>query len=186
MSLLAEKRWWYLLLAAILILAGMWINLSRLQPAAGQEIAAHPYTGFRAPDFSLGTLEGNVVSLSDLHGQVVVINFWATWCTPCRLEMPALEHLHQELGSDGVVVLGVNTTHQDSPSAAADFVEERELTFPILLDVENIAGSAYEVQATPTTFVIDREGVIRFIQIGGPLDEAFLFSEAESLLEEMD
>ncbi|MBN1264258.1 MAG: TlpA family protein disulfide reductase [Anaerolineales bacterium] len=175
-----------MLLAVIILMAAAWMSLSRLEPAAGQEISSYPYTGFRAPDFTLNTLDGEMLSLVDFQGQVVILNFWATWCTPCRLEMPALEQVQQELGGKGVVVLGVNTTYQDSSSAAAAFVAEYNLSFPVVLDTENHAASAYNVRATPTTFIIDSDGVIRHVQIGGPLDEVFLFSEVEALLGEVD
>ncbi|MBM3123173.1 MAG: TlpA family protein disulfide reductase, partial [Chloroflexi bacterium] len=122
--------------------------------------------------------------LSDLRGQVVVLNVWATWCPPCRAEMPALQALHEQRGDDGVVVLGVNSTIQDSEQAVRDFATEYALTFPIGLDRDGQATRLYQVRALPSTYFIDRQGIIRRVVVGGPLDPSVLETTVLEMLEE--
>ena len=186
MKWMTRRGTWYGFLAAVLVLSAAWMAFSRVEASGQGELPVSPYAGFRAPEISLQTLEGGAVSLADLQGKVVIVNFWATWCTPCRLEMPALQAIHTELADEGLVVLGLNTLYQDSLDTVAVFVDDFGLTFPIVLDDTGDTARAYAIQATPTTFVIDRQGVIRLALVGGPLDEAFLFSEVEALLEEVD
>lgn len=160
---------WRLFYVAVLVAGCAWILLSRLAEGAveGAGIPS-PRAGFAAPDVSLGLLDGGAVRLSDLRGQALVLNVWASWCEPCRVEMPALEALNAAYADRGVVVLGVNSTIQDREQAARDFVSEFALTFPIALDPEGQATRAYQVRAWPSTFFIDRDGVIRRVVIGGP------------------
>jgi peroxiredoxin len=114
----------------------------------------------RAPDFDLTTLDGRNAKLSDLRGEVVLLNFWATWCPPCKAEMPDLEALYREHGdAQGFVVIGVNYEEAQAPVEA--FVRERELSFPVWLDHEGKAAAALGVRGLPVTFIIDREGYIR-------------------------
>ncbi|HEX9617450.1 MAG TPA: TlpA disulfide reductase family protein [Anaerolineales bacterium] len=135
-----------------------------------------------APDFTLDLLEGGQVTLSDLRGQVVMVNLWASWCPPCRAEMPAIEKVYRSYKDLGLVVLGVNTTFQDSESGASAFVNQYGLTFPIPLDRDGSVSSRYALRALPTTFFIDREGVIRSVVVGGPMSEALIQSKVEDLL----
>lgn len=109
-----------------------------------------------APDFSLPTLEGRAVTLSALRGQVVLLNFWATWCPPCREEMPSIERLHRELGDQGLVVLAVDV--DESPRLVAKFMKDFGLSFPALLDARSEVASRYGVGGLPTTWLIDRRG----------------------------
>ena len=136
--------------------------------------AAVARQGFLAPDFSLSTPDGNPVTLSEFTGQVVVVNFWASWCPPCRKEMPALQSVFTENASKQVVILGVNATNEDTPSNAVDFASQNGVTFPILLDADGSLARTYLVNALPTTFFIDRNGIIRKVIYGGPLSEALL------------
>ncbi len=118
--------------------------------------------GNRAPDFELMNLVGEQVSLSDYSGQKVLINFWATWCPPCRAEMPHMQEFYEDYKEEGVVILGVNmTTTEKNHLNVAPFVEEYGLTFPILLDTEGDVLAAYQLVAFPTTFVLDEKGVIQ-------------------------
>lgn len=116
-----------------------------------------------APDFTLpsegGGQSGENIKLSDLKGQVVVMNFWASWCGPCRKEMPLLEELYVKYKDLGVVLLGINV--ESEPGKAFKFLEKVPVSFPILLDKENKVTELYSVDAMPTTVIIDRDGQIR-------------------------
>jgi cytochrome c biogenesis protein CcmG/thiol:disulfide interchange protein DsbE len=174
------------LMALILILSVAWIAVSRVSPDAAQAISekALPLPGHRAPDFTLPSLAGEPVTLSDLQGQVVLVNIWATWCPPCRDEMPAIEAVYQRYGNRGFTVLAVN--QMEPQAAVADFVQELGLTFPIVLDGRGSVSQLYRVRALPTTFFIGRDGMIRDMLIGGPMGEAFIESKVVPLLDEGD
>jgi peroxiredoxin len=170
---------WIGLSAIVLILGLIWFNQDMAAPAGvdgatstnGATIA--PQVGAIAPDFSLVTLDGNSVRLSDFHGKPVILNFWATWCPPCREEMPALEEIWQQYGAGDVVVLGVD--QGESTAIVERFIREKvDTTFPILLDSDHAIGNSYFVRSLPTTFFIDRKGFIQEIRIGGPLSLPFL------------
>jgi peroxiredoxin len=118
--------------------------------------------GAKAPDFELKTLAGDTVKLSDLKGKKVMLNFWATWCPPCKAEMPAMEEFHKEAGDD-VVILAVNIDpHLDVKA----FVDENGITFPIPLDAEDKVNETYQVLSIPTTYFIDTKGNIGNKYIG--------------------
>lgn len=134
--------------------------------------------GQQAPEFTLQTLEGDPVSLSELRGQQVLINFWATWCPPCRREMPAMERAYKRHQDAGFVVLAVNV--QESEETIRPFVEEMGVTFPIVLDESGVVMRQYKVTALPSSFFVDRRGAIHVRRIG-EIDEAFI----EGTLEEM-
>lgn len=174
-----------LLMAAVFVLGSAWIVATR--PAEGAVAGGaipSPRAGFAAPDVELEQLDGSRMRLSELQGQVVVLNLWASWCPPCRAEMPALQALHEQRGDDGVVVLGVNSTIQDSEQAVRDFASEYALTFPIGLDRDGQATRLYQVRALPSTFFIDRQGIIRRVVVGGPLDPSVLETTVLEMLEE--
>ena len=124
------------------------------------------------------------MTLSEQQGNVVIINLWASWCPPCRAEMPALEEVYLENRERGLEVMAVNTTFQDQESAAASFVQEFGLTFPILMDRSGDVSRQYLLRAMPSTCFVDREGVIRKVIIGGPMSEATLQTAVEELLQE--
>lgn len=113
-----------------------------------------------APDFELVKLSGETIKLSDYKGKKVMLNFWASWCGPCRAEMPDMQELHEE-GREDLVILAVNATHtEQSESGPANFVSEYGLTFPILIDEAGRVNETYQVIALPTTYFIDSEGKI--------------------------
>ncbi len=109
-----------------------------------------------ALDFTLENLEGSEVSLEDLEGKVVFLNFWATWCGPCREEMPSMEKLWQRFKEEAFVILAVDL--REGKEEVNSFMKEYGLTFSVLLDSEGEVGSMYAVRAIPTTFLIDSEG----------------------------
>jgi peroxiredoxin len=117
-----------------------------------------------APAFSLPDGSGKMISLDDYKGQVVLINFWASWCGPCRKEMPLLEALQQRYAPLGFTMLGINV--EEDSSLAAEFLRDTPVTFPILYDRENAVSKSYDVIAMPTTIIVDREGGIRYIHHG--------------------
>jgi peroxiredoxin len=118
--------------------------------------------GQLAPDFTLTDLQGNPVRLSDFIGKKVFVNFWASWCPPCRIEMPHMQKFYEDYQSKDVVILGVNLTPtEENPDAVPAFVEEQRLTFPIVLDSGGDVMLTYQVIAYPTTYLIDANGVIR-------------------------
>lgn len=117
-----------------------------------------------APNFSLPSRSGETVSLGDLNGQVVMINFWATWCGPCRQEMPLLEEIYKKYQPLGFTLLGVNV-EEDSRAASA-FLKETPVSFPILFDRDNRVSKLYDVVAMPSTILVDRQGNLRFIHHG--------------------
>ncbi len=112
-----------------------------------------------APDFQMPLFDGSVINLSDYRGEVVVLNFWASWCGPCRWEMPAFERMYQEYGDKGVMFVGVAIS--DDPANAQAFADEVGVTYPIGADFAGRIARVYRPTTMPTTFFIDREGVIR-------------------------
>lgn len=169
----------------VLFLGMIWTVITRVSPDQPQaQAGTAAKEGFTAPDFTLDLLDGGTVSLAELRGKVVLVNFWTSWCPPCRLEMPAIEKTYRNYKDLGLVVIGLNLTAQDSEQAAANFVKEIGVTFPIALDRDNAVGNLYRVTALPTSFFIDRNGVIRFVVVGGPMSEALIQSKVEELLRE--
>jgi len=117
-----------------------------------------------APDFKLFNLDSEEVHLGELNGQPVLINFWATWCAPCRIEMPAIQNRYEKFAEDGLVVLAVNF---DEPKEnVLSFAEEFGLTFEVLLDPGGEIQRSYRIRGYPTSFFIDSNGVIRVLHIG--------------------
>jgi peroxiredoxin len=117
-----------------------------------------------APNFALPDRDGGQVTLAELEGQVVMVNFWATWCGPCRQEMPHLEALYQRYRDLGFTLLGVNV--EEDSSGADKFLAETPVTFPILFDPKSEVSKKYDVIAMPSTVLIDRAGSMRFIHHG--------------------
>ena len=180
-------RYGNLILVLVLISGSGWIWLSRASKNnTTLENISTPHKGFLAPDFSLGTSDGESITLSGLRGQAVLLNIWASWCSPCRAEMPALQHIYQERASQGFVVLAVNATNQDELKAAMAFANEIGLSFPILFDHKGEVSKLYQIQALPTSFFIDKEGIIQEVVIGGVMSNALLTIQVENLLREIE
>mgnify|MGYP001443607850 CR=1 FL=1 len=120
--------------------------------------------GDLAPDFELETLEGEKVSLSDFRGKRVMLNFWATWCPPCRAEMPDMQKFHE---NKDVVILAVNLTEtESSEDNVPKFVEEYGITFRVPLDVDSSVSTLYQIRPIPTTYLIDSNGMIHNVAFG--------------------
>ena len=167
----------------ILIAGASWIALSTDNTGASTSgsIPA-PQAGFAAPNFTLKTPDGTSYTLADLRGQAVLVNLWATWCPPCRAEMPAIERMYEEYKDQGFVVLAVNMTYQDDPFAVAPFTAEYGLTFPILLEETGDVAAAYQLRSLPTSLFIGRDGIIQEVIVGGPMSEALLRTRIEQIL----
>lgn len=169
---------------ALLLLGLIWIGFSADRSGASTNgLIPAPQAGFLAPDFTLRSLDGQTVSLAELRGQAVLVNVWASWCAPCRAEMPAMQRVYEEYKDRGLVILAVNSTVQDSPANVESFVAELGLAFPILLDTDGTATRLYRVIALPYSFFIGRDGVIREVVAGGPMSEALLRTRVETILE---
>ncbi len=120
--------------------------------------------GNLAPDFQLPDLDGQSISLSNLRGKPVLINFWATWCPPCRAEMPYLQEIFEEWSGKSLVVLAINVG--ESHSKVEEFMQSNNLSLPVLLDIKQAVAIKYNIQFFPTTFFIDKDGIIQVKTIG--------------------
>jgi len=171
------------LFALILIAGLMWIfsSADRGGASTAGRIPA-PQKGFLAPEFTLKDPQGLSVSLSQLRGRPVLVTLWATWCEPCRAEMPVIENMYEAYQSQGFVVLAVNATLQDDPFAIVPFINEFSLKFPILLDETGEVARLYELRSLPTSFFIRRDGTIAEVVVGGPMAEALLRARIDEIL----
>ena len=129
----------------------------------GSAFAATELKG-AAPDFTLKSLKGSNLKLSEFRGDVVMINFWASWCGPCRQEMPILNDLYLKYRDMGFTLLGVNV--EENSSKAANMIRELKVVFPVLFDTENTVSKLYKVEAMPSTIIVDRDGNMRYLHRG--------------------
>jgi peroxiredoxin len=151
-----------LILAGVVFLFWMGQQSSQQQDGIAQAPLTQP--GQRAPDFSLTSLSGEPVKLSDYSGQVVLINMWATWCPPCKAEMPTIDQYYQAHRDDGFVVLAVNS--QEKADSVNSFIQDSGFTFPVLLDDQATVMDQYNVLGLPTSFIISRDGTIQHTHTG--------------------
>ncbi len=139
--------------------------------------------GAVAPNFVLTSNTGKPVALADLKGQVVLINFWASWCGPCRQEMPILDQLYRSYQAAGFTLLGVNV--EPNAADAEKFLKGTPVTFPILLDPKSTVSKLYEVSGMPSTIIVDRDGKIRYVHHGyKPGDEGEYLNQIRALTQE--
>jgi peroxiredoxin len=165
----SQKNWLYLSIALAigLILGGVfllfWAGQSEVR---GQMPTPRPVIkqGQPAPNFTLTSLEGQPVSLSDYAGKVVLVNLWATWCPPCKAEMPTLNRYYQDHQAEGLVVLAVNS--QEESKTVKAFIDDSGFTFPVLVDLGGTVMSLYNTRGLPTSFIIDRQGRLRYTHTG--------------------
>ena len=163
-----------LLAAGLLVGAGLAIfvfyvldlgndNAGEVEEIEGVSLPVSAAVGSSAPDFELVGIKDETIKLSDLRGKIVVLNFWATWCEPCKVEMPYFEELYQSEGSD-LAILGVN--FDVPPDQVKQFVDQFQLSFPILLDPGGEVQNLYRVRGYPTTFIVDEQGIVQYHHIG--------------------
>ncbi len=145
-----------------LLLLLLLVNLPTLTFAGAERPQDAPRVvavGSVAPDFTLENMQGEKVNLSQYRGKVVIVNFWATWCPPCRTEMPSMEVLHETFKDDGLVLLAINV-EQSGAKVVSEFLKESPYSFPILLDEQNQTQNSYTVFQYPSSFIVDREGIV--------------------------
>ena len=156
----------FVLLGMLAVVLIVWVNRDRIQPVV---------PGTPAPEFEIADLDGDIVRLSDYRGQVVMVNIWATWCVPCRYEMPSMERLYQKFSDEGLEILAVSI---DSELGSLDyfgrlggdireFADSLGLTFPILHDPSGGIQQVYQTTGVPETFVVGRDGIIYKKVAGG-------------------
>ena len=180
-----------ILVGAIALLALLFVLVIPLggsspeaEPGASADsvaVGGHPLMGKTAPDIDLSTIDGDPVSLSELRGRPVLINFWATWCPPCREEFPLMVDAYADHADDGLEILGV--MHQDFADGARDFAADMGATWPILEDPGDKAYGEYLVAGLPTSFFVDAEGIVRAFSLGG-FSEDGLAAQLETILPE--
>ena len=139
--------------------------------------------GALAPDFLLGRLDGTELRLADLRGQPVVLNFWATWCAPCRQEIPQLVDAYNRFRDQGLAVVGVNM--QEGKSIVLPYAEDFGMDFPIVIDVDGEVGDAYRLLGLPVTYFIDRDGIVRST-FTGPFEDSDRGTEVRGAIEQTE
>lgn len=158
-----------LVLVVVIVLVGASVYLvSSSSSRPPSEWVKSVTVGDLAPDFQLEDTKGNKVSLSDLRGKVVLVNFWATWCPPCIEEMPSMERLNEVIAGDDFVLLAINT-EKNGRSIVPAFLEKTPYTFPILYDDQGVVQKRYGVFKFPESFIINKDGTVAE-KIIGPLD----------------
>jgi cytochrome c biogenesis protein CcmG/thiol:disulfide interchange protein DsbE len=133
-------------------------------------IERNPLVGQPAPDIRLTTIDGREVALSDYRGRPVIVNFWASWCVPCRDEFPVLRDARERHAGEGLEILGV--VHDDGAQSAAAFARSYDAQWPQLLDTDDVAWNAYRGAFLPLSYFIDRDGIVRAVSYGPPPADA--------------
>jgi cytochrome c biogenesis protein CcmG/thiol:disulfide interchange protein DsbE len=142
-------------------------------------VGGHPLIGQAAPEIDLTTLDGERVTLSELRGRPVLINFWATWCIPCRDEFPLMAAAYEEHAADGLEILGI--VHDDTADGARAFASDMGARWPMLMDSDDVAWNDYVGVGMPTSFFVDRDGIVRAFSLGGFTEDG-LTAQLETIL----
>jgi DsbE subfamily thiol:disulfide oxidoreductase len=163
------------------VVAAVAIVVALLASGLGRDpsVFASPLVGRMAPNFTLAQLDGPPMTLSKLRGQVVVINFWASWCSECQVEQAALDQTWQQFQDSGVVLVGVD--FEDETTAARSYVRTAGVTYPVVEDADSATALAYGLRGVPETFVVNQSGRV-VDRIIGPVDAATLAREINSVL----
>jgi len=163
---------WIILTAVVAVIGSVWIGMTEVRASAfstaGKPVRAA--LGYTAPDFTLNGPDGKPVTLASHKGKPIVLNFWATWCPPCRAETPAFVNINKQWG-DEISIIGVDV--QEPPNMSPPFISEFGIQYPIAVDVDGEVSAAYHVVSFPTTFFIDSNGTVSQIDVG-PLNEALI------------
>ena len=185
-----QRSQWNLLVAATFLFGSSFITTTRMRPSQSAmdliappdvQTTPAPVANHPAPDFILTAVDGTPVRLSALKGQVALINVWATWCPPCRAEMPVIQAAYERYKPQGFTVLAINL--REDPRTVAAFMQQFGLTFPALLDLDGAVSGAYRASALPSSFFVDRRGVIRAVY-RGPMSRSVIAGTVEQLLRE--
>lgn len=180
-----SKTWFYVNIGlAVILMAGavgmlLWLGWQSADNQATSASQGLVRLGQPAPDFSLPALSGETIRLSDLKGQVVLVNLWATWCPPCKAEMPVINTFYEAHQEAGFTTLMVNM--QEDGATVGDFIKANSFSFPVLLDGQGELMNLYGVRGLPATFILDRNGQVRHIQ-SGAITEADLEAAVIPLL----
>ena len=167
------------LLAGLVAVVAIIVVLLMTGLGRDPSVFASPLVGRAAPNFTLPQLDGPPVTLAKLRGQIVVINFWASWCTECQVEQAALDQTWQQFQDSGVVVLGID--FQDTADAARSYVRTDAVAYPVVEDASSTTALAYGLRGVPETFVVSRSGrIVRHVI--GPVDPVALAGEINSML----
>ena len=167
------------LLAGVVAVVAVIVALLATGLGRDPSVIASPLVGRAAPNFTLPQLNGPPVTLSKLRGQIVIINFWASWCAECQAEQAALDQMWQQFQDSGAVVIGVN--FQDTAGAARSYVSTADVTYPVVEDTDSSTALAYGLRGVPETFVVNQSGRI-VDHVIGPIDGATLTREINSML----
>ncbi|NEW08605.1 TlpA family protein disulfide reductase [Paenibacillus sp. SYP-B3998] len=169
-----KRQYLLLIIVVILVILAIYQN----KPINKEEL---PTVGYQAPSISLTGLDGNPYTLEELGDKPIVVNFWASWCGPCKLEAPELVRLYGKY-KDEIEIYAVNVTTSDTIEDAQDFAEEYGINFPILLDVDGEVSRKYQIKPIPTTFFINKDGVI-MEKLYGVADPSSLENKFKQLLQ---
>ncbi|MCI0766220.1 redoxin domain-containing protein [Bacillus sp. TL12] len=137
------------------------------QKSQTENITIGTELGNVAPNFLLQTVDGKEVHLTDYKGKKVLLNFWASWCGPCKIEMPDMEKFYIDMKGKGIEVIAINATASEkSPDHVKQFLQENKYTFPVLFDIQGQANATYQIMSIPTSFILDEKGIIHFKHVG--------------------
>ena len=181
-----NKRTFIGIATVILALSLTWTILTPLLfpsvQASDEPSAAHP--GFAAPDFTLETPEGDLVSLSDYQGRPVLVFLWASWCSVCKATLPGLQTVYQDFAPQGFEILAVNMTTQDTLSSAISYFDSQSYTFPMLIDADGQVAKDYQMHALPTSILIGPDGVVLEVTVGAGMNGSALRAKLDQLFSE--